>query len=199
MSSTFLGGSDNDGLNTSQKLKRNYADEVRGEIDIDKNNNVYLATCTYSTDFPITNSFQKTHNGQQEGCVLKLDNQLSTLIWSSFLGGNRDDAVYSLAIDKNDNVFLTGGTNSYNFPSSSNAFQSNYQDSIRADAFITHVSSDGNLIINSTYFGTEFYDQSYFVELNTDEEVYIFGQTKSLGDDLVYNACLLYTSPSPRD
>ena len=118
MSSTYLGGSDNDGLNTSQKLKRNYADEVRGEIDIDKNNNVYLATCTYSTDFPITNSFQKTHNGQQEGCVLKLDNQLS-IIWSSFLGGSRDDVVYSLAIDKNDNVFLTGGTNSYNFPSSS--------------------------------------------------------------------------------
>lgn len=195
LSSTYLGGSDNDGLNTSQKLKRNYADEVRGEIDIDKNNNVYLATCTYSTDFPITNSFQKTHNGQQEGCVLKLDNQLSTLIWSSFLGGSRDDAVYSLAIDKNDNVFLTGGTNSYNFPSSSNAFQSNYQDSIRADAFITHVSSDGNLIINSTYFGTEFYDQSYFVELNSDEEVYIFGQTKSLGDDLVHNANY-YTSNS---
>ena len=35
----------------AQKLKINYADEVRGEIDIDKNNNIYLATCTYSTDF----------------------------------------------------------------------------------------------------------------------------------------------------
>ena len=32
------------------------------------------------------------------------------------------------------------------------------------------------LIINSTYFGSEFYDQSYFVELNSDEEVYIFGK-----------------------
>ena len=76
--STYIGGSGNDGLNTSQKLKRNYADEVRGEIDIDKNNNIYLNTCTYSTDFPTTTSFQNINNGSQEGCILKLDNQLST-------------------------------------------------------------------------------------------------------------------------
>ena len=63
LSSTYIGGSENDGLNTSQKLKKNYADEVRGEIDIDKNNNIYLATCTYSTDFPIAgNVFQPTLN-----------------------------------------------------------------------------------------------------------------------------------------
>ena len=53
--------------------------------------------------------------------------------------------------------------------------------------FITHISSDGNSIINSTYFGSEFYDQSYFVELNSEEEVYIFGQTQFV-DSLVHNA-----------
>ena len=188
LASTYIGGSGNDGLNTSQKLKRNYADEVRGEIDIDKNNNIYLATCTYSTDFPTTASFQNINNGSQEGCILKLDNQLSTIIWSSYLGGNKDDAIYSLALDNYDNVFVTGGTNSNNFLTSTNAYQSNYQDSIRADAFITHISSDGNSIINSTYFGSEFYDQSYFVELNSEEEVYVFGQTQALSDSLVQNA-----------
>ena len=60
-------------------MKRNYADEVRGEIDIDKNNNIYLDTCTYSTDFPTTTSFQQSNNGSQEGCILKLDNQLKLL------------------------------------------------------------------------------------------------------------------------
>ena len=48
LSSTYLGGTGNDGLNTSQKLKRNYADEVRGEIDIDKNNNIYLAVLDFT-------------------------------------------------------------------------------------------------------------------------------------------------------
>ena len=188
LSSTYIGGSGNDGLNTSQKLKRNYADEVRGEIDIDKNNNIYLATCTYSVDFPTTTSFQQSNSGSQEGCIVKIDNQLSTIIWSSYLGGDKDDAIYSLAIDNYDNVFVTGGTNSDNFQTSTNAYQSNYQDSIRADAFITHISSDGKSIINSTYFGSEFYDQSYFIELNSKEEVYIFGQTQALSDSLVHDA-----------
>ena len=58
MSSTFIGGTGNDGLNTAPSLKYNYADEVRGEIDIDKQNNIYIASCTKSTDFPTKNSFQ---------------------------------------------------------------------------------------------------------------------------------------------
>ncbi|MGY8988664.1 MAG: DUF7948 domain-containing protein [Flavobacteriales bacterium] len=188
LASTYIGGSGNDGLNTAQKLKINYADEVRGEIDIDKNNNIYLATCTYSTDFPITNTFQQNNNGNQEGCIVKIDNQLSTIIWSSYLGGTNDDAIYSLALDKNDNVFVTGGTTSDNFPVSATSYQNSYLDSIKADAFITHISSDGNTIINSSYFGSDRYDQSYFVELNSEEEVYILGQTKALGNTLIQNA-----------
>ncbi len=188
LASTYIGGSGNDGLNTAQKLKRNYADEVRGEIDIDKNNNIYLATCTYSTDFPITNTFQQNNNGNQEGCIIKIDNQLNTIIWSSYLGGANDDAIYSLALDKDDNVFVTGGTTSNNFPVSNTAYQNSYLDSIKADAFITHISSDGNTIINSSYFGSDKYDQAYFVELNSEEEVYILGQTKALGNTLIQNA-----------
>tara|TARA_Y100000385_G_scaffold116717_1_gene121459 strand:+ start:1417 stop:5118 length:3702 start_codon:yes stop_codon:yes gene_type:complete len=188
LASTYIGGSGNDGLNTAQKLKINYADEVRGEIDIDKNNNIYLATCTYSTDFPITNTFQQNNNGNQEGCIVKIDNHLSTIIWSSYLGGTNDDAIYSLALDKKDNVFVTGGTTSDNFPVSTTSYQNSYLDSIKADAFITHISSDGNTIINSSYFGSDRYDQSYFVELNSEEEVYILGQTKALGNTLIQNA-----------
>jgi len=188
LASTYIGGTGNDGLNISQNLRRNYADEVRGEIDIDKNNNIYLATCTYSTDFPVTSSFQQSNKGSQEACIVKMDNQLSTVIWSSYLGGSKDDAIYSLALDDNDNVFVSGGTTSDNFPVSSNAYQTSYQDSIQSDAFITHISSDGNSIINSTYFGSEFYDQSYFVELSSEEEVYIFGQTQALANSLIHNA-----------
>ena len=188
LASTYLGGSGNDGLNTSPKLKKNYADEVRGEIDIDKNNNIYLATCTYSDDFPTTNTFQQYNSGNQEACIIKMDNQLSTIIWSSYLGGSKDDAIYSLAIDSNDNVFVTGGTNSDNFPVTPNTFNTTFLDSLNADAFISHISSDGNTLINSSFFGSEYYDQSYFVELNSKEEVYIFGQTKAIGNTLIQNS-----------
>ena len=119
---------------------------------------------------------------------MKLDNQLSTIIWSSYLGGANDDAIYSLALDKYDNVFVTGGTNSDNFPVSSTAYQNSFLDSVNADGFIAHISSNGNTIINSSYFGSERYDQAYFVELNSQEDVYILGQTKALGGSLVFNA-----------
>ena len=55
----------------------------------------------------------------------------------------------SLAIDKNDDVYVTGGTNSSDFPTTTNSYQSSYQDSIRADAFITKISSNGCLLYTS--------------------------------------------------
>ena len=108
LASTYVGGSGNDGLNTAFQLKYNYADEVRGEIDIDQQNNIYIATCTNSSDFPTISSFQTSSSGGQEGCVVKMDNHLTTIIWSAYLGGTNDDAIYSLALDENDDIYVTG-------------------------------------------------------------------------------------------
>ncbi|MBT3612030.1 MAG: T9SS type B sorting domain-containing protein [Flavobacteriales bacterium] len=188
LASTFLGGSDNDGLNTAPKLKFNYADEVRGEIDIDQNNNIYIATCTQSTDFPIVGGFQNTNKGGQEGCIVKMDNQLSSVIWSSYLGENAADAIYSLALDKDDNIYVTGGTASVSFPTTSNAYQTLHQDTLKADAFISLISSNGNQVLYSSLYGSPTYDQSYFVEIGSTGAVYLFGQTKASALTLVQNA-----------
>ena len=188
MGSTFLGGSDNDGLNTAPKLKFNYADEVRGEIDIDQNNNIYIATCTQSTDFPIVGGFQNLNKGGQEGCIVKMDNQLSSIIWSSYLGENADDAIYSLALDKDDNIYVTGGTASALFPTTANAYQTLHQDTLKADAFISLISSNGSQILYSSLYGSPVYDQSYFVEIGSTDAVYLFGQTKASDTTLVQNA-----------
>ena len=188
LASTFLGGSDNDGLNTAPKLKFNYADEVRGEIDIDQNNNIYIATCTQSTDFPIVGGFQNTNKGGQEGCIVKMDNQLSSIIWSSYLGENADDAIYSLALDKDDNIYVTGGTASALFPTTANAYQTGHQDTLNADAFISLISSNGSQILYSSLYGSPAYDQSYFVEIGSTDAVYLFGQTKASDTTLVQNA-----------
>ena len=188
LASTFLGGSDNDGLNTAPKLKFNYADEVRGEIDIDKNNNIYIATCTQSTDFPIVGGFQNINKGGQEGCIVKMDNQLSSVIWSSYLGESSSDAIYSLALDKDDNIYVTGGTTSASFPTSSNAHQTVHQDTLNADAFVSLISSNGNHILYSSLYGSLEYDQSYFVEIGSTGAVYLFGQTKASASTLVKNA-----------
>lgn len=180
LASTFLGGSSNDGLNLSPGILRyNYADEARGEIDIDSDDNVYLVTSTMSTDFPIVGSpFQSTFGGgSMDACVVKMDNNLSSIQWSSFLGGESADAAYSLAIDDASNIYITGGTRSLIFPITPGSLYPSYQGG-RADGFITRVSSDGASILNSTYFGSAAYDQIYFVELDNFGSVYVFGQTE---------------------
>ncbi len=189
LSSTYLGGSSTDGLNIGTKINRNYADEIRGEIDIDLDNNIYVVSSTWSDDFPITNkAFQKVRAGKQEGCIVKLDYQLKSVIWSSYIGGSNNDAVYSVTIDKENHIYITGGTTSNNFPASPTAYQSVFLDTLDSDAYIAHISKDGKELLSATYYGSSFYDQSYFVETGTNNEVYIFGQTMSTGSDLIKNA-----------
>lgn len=195
LASTYIGGSGNDGLNSTSatpslnRLRYNYADEIRGEIDIDKNNNIYIVSCTRSNDFPIVgNSFQQTYGGgPEDGCIIKLDNSLQNIIWSSYLGGELHDAAYSLSLDSNDDIYIAGGTESLLFPYTSSALDTLYNGG-RADGFITHVTADGQQIINSTYFGSVEYDQSYFVELDNDDNVYILGQTEVQDSTFIHNA-----------
>ena len=205
LASTFIGGSGNDGLNFRQyydanmmngndSLYYNYGDGARGEIITDNSGNVYVGTCTFSTNFPVTlNSFQPVNHGKQEGIVFKLDYNLSNLIWSSYIGGSEDDAVYSIDNDTLNNIYVTGGTNSTNFTVTPNAYKTSYQGGT-ADAFVTHISQNGNNIISSTYFGSPEYDQAYFVRVNRKGEIHIYGQTKADSNLLIYNA--LYNVPN---
>tara|TARA_B100001248_G_scaffold262276_1_gene257222 strand:- start:54831 stop:58511 length:3681 start_codon:yes stop_codon:yes gene_type:complete len=191
--SSFIGGSGNDGLNINPNLNYNYADEVRGEIDIDKQNNVYISTCTNSTDFPVSGLIQNNLAGGQDGCVVKLDNQLTSVIWATYLGGSKADAIYSLALSDEGDIYVTGGTNSSNFPVTYNAYQSTLQDTLYPDGFVTKLNSMGTQILSSTYYGTEAYDQCYFVETGNNKDVFLFGQTNAQGLSLVKNA-LYYTA-----
>lgn len=204
--SSYLGGSKNDGLNSSaytyidfpfftqdppsaDTLRYNYADEVRGEIDIDLNNNIYIATCTNSPDFPIVgNSYQKTYGGGRlDGLIVKMDNDLSNIIWSSYLGGTSADAIYSLTLDTKGGIYVTGGTVSTDFPITSGVVVENYMGG-RSDGFISYLDAGGQNLLSSTYWGTPEYDQSYFIETDFLDYVYIYGQTEGKDSSLINNA-----------
>ena len=198
LSSTFIGGSGNDGLNYRSRyapflmhgndsLYYNYGDGARGEIITDDQNNVYIGSCTFSTDFPVsTNAFQSQSAGMQEGIVLKMDAGMNNLLWSSYLGGSSDDAVYSVDIDSQNRLFATGGTTSGDFPTTSNAWKSTFQGGT-TDAFLTCIQADGSSLYGSTFYGSNAYDQSYFVRLSRDDEVFIYGQTKASDNSLIIN------------
>jgi len=177
LASTFMGGSGNDGLNLGPVLLYNYADEFRGEIVVDTSDNVYVASSTFSTNFPVTpGAFQPALSGGQDGCAFKLSPDLSSLIWSSYLGGTNADAAFSVQFSTLGDVLVTGGTESPNFPVTVGALQTIYQGV--ADGWVTKINNTGTTILASTFIGTSDYDQTFFVQLDTANNVYVVGQTE---------------------
>jgi len=187
--STFLGGTQNDGNNFFAPLSHNYADGARGEINIDKNNNIYIASTTASTDFPVSsNAFQPVYGGGPlDGCITVLDNNLQNLIWASYLGGSGIDATYSIGIDDTLNVFVCGGTTSTDFPTTPGSYQTTYNGG-DADGFITRIAPNGNAIAASTYYGSSYYDQTYLMDRSKQGFVFVYGQTADPGSTYIQNA-----------
>lgn len=199
--STYIGGSGNDGLNFRQhynaeqivmqgndSLYHNYGDGARGELITDNQGNVYVGSTTMSSDFPTTTGcIQPNWSARQDGVVFKLDYNLRNLIWSTYLGGTEDDAVYSVDIDSAYNVVVCGGTSSLNFPVSDSTFQTTYGGG-SADGFVSLLSYNGRRLMASTYFGSQQYDQIYFVRTGRHNDVFLFGQTAATGSTMIHNA-----------
>lgn len=174
--STYVGGSgDEAGGNTNYI---NYDDNYRGEIILDDNDNVYVASYTSSVDFPVNASaYQTTNGGTQDGVILKMNHSLSSLIWATYVGGNDDDSAYGIRVDEDENVVFTGPTSSTDFPVSAGAYQTAYSGGTE-DGYIATLSADGSDLLHSTYYGSSVQDASFFVDLDNDGNVFIYGQTK---------------------
>lgn len=201
--STFLGGTQNDGLNYRQYYNRsittvmqgndslyyNYGDGARGEIITDDLNNIYIGTTTFSFDFfPYGHRrIQRENHGRQEGIVAKLDYNLSNMIWGTYFGGGGDDAIYSIDVDDQYNLLICGGTNSRDFPTTPQSYHPTAFGGA-ADGFVAKISYNGERLMASTYFGSTSYDQAYFVRSGRHNEVFLFGQTCAPGSTLIANA-----------
>ena len=177
LSGTFLGGSGPDGLNPSfGALAINYGDQLRGDIVPDANGNVYISTVTSSQDFPVANAFGLAyHGGGTDALIVKLDRDLSQILWASFLGGSSEDAAYTIKLDSEDKLWAAGGTASADFSTTPGTFRESYGGNV--DGWIARIENDGSALVAATLVGTGAYDQVYFLDLNQNDEVYVYGQT----------------------
>ena len=202
LGATYIGGSNNDGINHKailtgnaaqdyDSLMNNYGDQYRGEIMIDKDDNCYITSSTKSNDFPTPNGFDNTLDGHQDAVVFKFNSNLSTLAWSTYLGGSDADAGYSIKIDSNKTVYVSGGTTSNDFPTTPGTITPNYQGG-KADGYITIIDSSGSNILASTFLGTNNYDQCYFIDVDRFGSIYTVGQTQ--GNFPILNAA--YSNPN---
>lgn len=165
-----IGGKADDGVNIRPKytvigpesLDRNYGDDGRSEVIVDGAGNIYLASCTQSTDFPLINAFQAVNGGKngtsgrmQDGVFIKTNASLSTILASTYLGGTGDDAAFVLALNPlNNNIYIAGSTASTDFPGNkSGTVYPSYHKGL-CNGFVSIISSDGSTLIKTSYFGS---------------------------------------------
>lgn len=201
LGSTYMGGSSNDGVNyklTSgiyssvaayDSLTKNYGDQFRGEIMLDQNGNCLVASCTRSTDFDILNPIQATNAGQQDGVVFKLTPDLSNLVWSTYYGGSNNDACYSVKVDSSYNIVFAGGTSSNDLIGTSGGWMPTYNGG-KTDGFVVKLDPGATSITNASYIGTANYDQSFFVEIDRNDNIFLLGQSEG-GTFPVVNAAFV--------
>ncbi len=189
--SRIIGGTNNDGVNIAPKysnnpirmgqnsLRLNYGDDGRSEVILDKTGNVYLASCTASTDFPVSaNAFQKNNAGKQDGIFIKTSPDLSNILASTYLGGNNDDAAFALALNpNNNNVYIVGGTASTNLAGTNIGAVVSATNKGGIDGFLSIISNDGGTLLKTSYFGTNGTEVLYGVQFDNKGYPYIMGTT----------------------
>ncbi len=176
--STYVGGSGNDGLHTrAVGAPLNYSDELRGEIIIDDSDNIYVASTSRSNNFPTsTNAFDRFNNGEEDAVVFKLTPTANNLIWATYIGGDATEAAFSLKLDSDNNPYVVGMTSGSDFPVSPRGLNQTFQ-RVGSEGFVVHLGRNGDRILNATYLNRS--DFAYFVELDSDGQVYVVGQSSS--------------------
>ncbi len=174
LGSTYIGGSGSDGQNA---MLLNYGDEFRGEIILDNSGNPCVASFSSSNNFPTTaGAYDQSYNGAQDAVIFKLNSNLTQMVWSTYLGGTGNDAGFGLKLNSVDMVYVTGGTQSSNFPASQYVLNPTYLGG-SYDGYICIFMPDISMMISGTFFGTSGNDECFFIQMDADNNVYVYGQT----------------------
>lgn len=173
--STYLGG--------------DYFDEAFG-IAVDSFGNAYVTGITNSTGFPTVNPIQATCNAcagsaslfDGDAFVTEFNAAGSALVYSTYLGGSAQDVGQAIAVNSSGNAYVTGYTQSTNFPTAI-PFQASNGSSILsttgANAFVTKLNSGGSALVYSTYLGGSAEDLGLGIAVDFSGSAYVTGFAQS--------------------
>jgi len=170
----------------SSRIFGGAVDDVGWAIAIDERGDIYLTGGTNSSDFPVTDG--STYGGGLYDAFLIKFPPSGGHVYATYLGGERSDQGYGIALDDSGGVVVMGYTYSDTFPVSEDAFQPNYGGN--GDIFITRYEMDGNTgtIDYSTYLGGSGWDEGYGFALHNGVFAYITGLTQSTDYPVTWNA-----------
>jgi uncharacterized protein (TIGR03437 family) len=171
--STYLGGAGNDAL--------------RG-VAVDAAGNIYISGNSTSMDLPTVSAYQPNFAGMTtnpetgDGIIAKFSPS-GTLLYLTYLGGSQDDGVIALAVDAAGDAYLTGETNSPDFPVVS-PYQAHYggaggSSSRTGDVFVAKLSPTGNNLMYSTYLGGSGDDIGMAIAVDSAGDAYVAGGSAS--------------------
>ncbi len=161
--STFVGGGDGDlGFGSY----------------IDSNGNIYVVGHTYSLNFPTTlGVYDTSFSGDADGFVFKLNQNGSSLVFSTYIGGSIDDATTDITIDDSGIIYVCGWTDSLDFPISSGAYDTLFNDVI--DNFVLSLNYNGSIMYYSTFIGGNNLEYPFAIKIDSQGNAYITGHTIS--------------------
>jgi len=158
--STFIGGSN---------------DDYAYDLTLDDSNNVYVTGKTWSNDFPDVNAYQSVKNLLADCFVLKLSADGSTLVYSTFIGGDADDSGLGIAVNSTGHAHVGGGTLSTNFPLINDIPMGIYEDN---NGILFVLSPSGDSLTFSTLFGGNGVEAINAIALDNNI-AYLTGRTQS--------------------
>ena len=163
--STYFGGTSND---------------LATGIAVDPAGNIYVTGALQSHDFPVTNAFQPQSGGATDAFVLKLDPSFH-VIYATYAGGKFNDLGMAIAADALGNAYITGRTESPDFPITSGAFDkttAGYQPGYTFNAFVTKLDPAGKLVY-STFLGGSEGNVGWGIAVDNLGQAHVTGDTSS--------------------
>ncbi|MHA1592850.1 MAG: SBBP repeat-containing protein, partial [Candidatus Heimdallarchaeaceae archaeon] len=155
---------------------------VANDVVLDNDGNAYIVGYTSSVGFPTSaTAYNDTFSGPGEDViVMKISADGSTLLYSTFIGGNGTDLGYDIEVDSSGCAYISGCTDSYNFPTV-NAYDDTYNGKFGdyGDCFILKLSSDGSSILYSTFFGGSGDDLVRGMAIDANNNMIFTGETFS--------------------
>ncbi len=154
-----------------------FSSDYQKHMAVDGKGCMYVVGFTWSNAFPTKpGSYDTTHNGVQDGFVVKLSNDGSSLEYATYLGGTGGDSIEAICVDDKGCAYLTGGTGGSGFPYTLGAYDTS---PARMDAFVTKLNASGTGLEFSTFLGGSQGERGYGIDIDGSGNVFIHGETTS--------------------